>query len=58
MIDISSEAISHDPTDRLFGLRIVFFAIVHRVFLSFKRSDSSKCPYRFLERLKRSDHLN
>ena len=39
--------VSHDPTDRLFGLGIVFFAIVHRVFLSFKRSDRFKRSYRF-----------
>ena len=57
--------VSHDPTDRLFGLGIVFFAIVHRVFLSFKRSHRLNDPIVlnapivfFLERLKRSDHLN
>ena len=36
--------VSHDPTDRLFGLGIVFFAIVHRVFLSFKRSHRLNDP--------------
>ena len=64
MSTFCQKPVSHDPTDRLFGLGIVFFAIVHHVFLSFKRSYRLNnpivlnAPIVFLERLKRSDRLN
>ena len=57
-VDVSSETSFTRCNGSFIWSRIVFFAIVHRVFLSFKRSYRLNAPIVFLERLKRSDRLN
>ena len=64
-VDVSSEASFTRSNGSFIWSRDRFFAIVHRVFLSFKRSHRLNDPIVlnapivfFLERLKRSDHLN